>query len=134
MSWRRGKSSQNPFEFLEEVAIRLHVAAETLDDALVDAFEGEVVHGAVPALDAGRDLQQVVQAARARNEVAQEMEQQGAFLRHARRGARSKVVPGVRLMKFTLLASRPPGRAVAGERASCGSAGPARAARGRSAG
>lgn len=77
----------NPFEFLEEVAIRLHVAAETLDDALVDAFEGEVVHSAVPTLDAGRDLQQVVQAARARNEVAQEMEQQGAFLRHARRGA-----------------------------------------------
>ena len=77
----------NPFEFLEEVAIRLHVAAETLDDALVDAFEGEVVHRAVPTLDAGRDLQQVVQAARARNEVAQEMEQQGAFLRHTRRGA-----------------------------------------------
>ena len=73
----------NPFEFLEEIAIGLHVAAQPLDDALVDAFEGEIVHGAVPALDASRDLQQVVQAARARNEVTQEMEQQGAFLRHA---------------------------------------------------
>ena len=77
----------NPFEFLEEVAIRLHVAAEALDDALVDAFEGEIVHGAVPAVDAGCDLQQVVQAPRARHEIAQEMAQQSAFLRHARRGA-----------------------------------------------
>lgn len=77
----------DPFEFLEEVAIRLHVAAEALDDALVDAFEGERIHRTVPAVDAGRDLQQIVQAPRARNEVVQEMLQQGAFLRHARRGA-----------------------------------------------
>jgi hypothetical protein len=94
----------------KRLAIRLHIAAEALDDALVDAFEREIV------LD-GASSNRRCRRRPAAGSADHAARQRGARRRwnssarscvDAGRERRSKVVPGVRLMKFTLLASQRP--------------------------
>ena len=71
------------FQFREQFGIFFDVAAEAIDDPLINTIQRQLADGGIPAINTGGHLKQIVQAARPRHPVFEHPQQQGAFLRDA---------------------------------------------------
>ncbi len=66
-------------KLFEKAGIALDVAAEAIEDSMIDTFQCQIIDGLVPTIHPSGDLKQVMQAPWSRNASLEHTQKQGAF-------------------------------------------------------